>query len=348
MEPEPMPALEALMDAAWPAAEREESGGWVLRAASGVTQRANSVWPREPGGDPHGLLASAPGGAPLVPEPPAAADLPGVRRPALRAAQRRTGRGRVSPGSPKPWCWSGTAARIRRRPTPASRSPRSPPRSGCGCGGAWTAAATRRPSPSPAGSSNAAPRCTPWCGTTTAGPPPSDALPSFRRVAALLPARAGCTAWRRARTPAGAATPRRILQGLLRAGDARGLGSYWLLVTASNAGARELYAPRRLPGSGPVPLPAGTAEAAPDRLLTSRPAAVSTVPCPQDVSQHRNGREPSKRRARGSHLRAAAPTPADPSPGSAPHTGPRRPSSGRRPGDRGRPGTAAWTAPRTA
>ena len=54
MEPESMAGIEALMDAAWPAAEREESGGWVLRAASGVTQRANSVWPREPGATPTG------------------------------------------------------------------------------------------------------------------------------------------------------------------------------------------------------------------------------------------------------------------------------------------------------
>ena len=45
-----LPGLEALMDAAWPAPDREESDGWVLRAASGVTQRANSVWPREPEG----------------------------------------------------------------------------------------------------------------------------------------------------------------------------------------------------------------------------------------------------------------------------------------------------------
>ena len=44
---EPPTGLEALMDDAWRAGEREESGGWVLRAASGVTQRANSVWPRE-------------------------------------------------------------------------------------------------------------------------------------------------------------------------------------------------------------------------------------------------------------------------------------------------------------
>jgi GNAT superfamily N-acetyltransferase len=54
-----IPGLEALMDAAWPAAEREESGGWVLRAASGVTQRANSVWARDPGhDDPHRQLAA--------------------------------------------------------------------------------------------------------------------------------------------------------------------------------------------------------------------------------------------------------------------------------------------------
>ncbi|MFC8038346.1 GNAT family N-acetyltransferase [Paenarthrobacter sp. NPDC057355] len=36
------------MDKAWPALEREESGQWVLRASEGVTQRANSVWPRVP------------------------------------------------------------------------------------------------------------------------------------------------------------------------------------------------------------------------------------------------------------------------------------------------------------
>ena len=34
----------------------------------------------------------------------------------------------------------------------------------------------------------------------------------------------------------------RVLQGLLRAGNARGLRRCWLLVMASNAGARELYA----------------------------------------------------------------------------------------------------------
>ncbi|MDR6415858.1 GNAT family N-acetyltransferase [Pseudarthrobacter sulfonivorans] len=50
--------LESLMDAAWPAPDRSESNGWVLRAAEGVTQRANSVWPREPGSDPHAQYAA--------------------------------------------------------------------------------------------------------------------------------------------------------------------------------------------------------------------------------------------------------------------------------------------------
>lgn len=56
--PELVPRLEWLMDTAWPAAERAGAGGWVLRAASGVTQRANSVWPREPGEDPEALRRS--------------------------------------------------------------------------------------------------------------------------------------------------------------------------------------------------------------------------------------------------------------------------------------------------
>ena len=56
--PASVPGIEALMDAAWPAAERQESGGWVLRAASGVTQRANSVWTRDPGDDPERQLAA--------------------------------------------------------------------------------------------------------------------------------------------------------------------------------------------------------------------------------------------------------------------------------------------------
>lgn len=51
MQVQPLPlSLESAMDAAWPALDRHESGGWILRAAGGVTQRANSVWPRDTNG----------------------------------------------------------------------------------------------------------------------------------------------------------------------------------------------------------------------------------------------------------------------------------------------------------
>lgn len=51
-QPQPeVPDLETAMDAAWPAPDRRDAGPWVLRAAGGVTQRANSVWPhRNPEG----------------------------------------------------------------------------------------------------------------------------------------------------------------------------------------------------------------------------------------------------------------------------------------------------------
>ncbi|MDQ0825707.1 ribosomal protein S18 acetylase RimI-like enzyme [Arthrobacter sp. B2I5] len=63
IEPAPLD-LEAAMDAGWPALERHDAGGWILRAAGGVTQRANSIWPRDltagqSGDDLPGLLREA-------------------------------------------------------------------------------------------------------------------------------------------------------------------------------------------------------------------------------------------------------------------------------------------------
>lgn len=55
----PARAYEALMDAAWPAPDRHDLGEWVLRAADGVTQRANSVWPRDPAPRPQEALLEA-------------------------------------------------------------------------------------------------------------------------------------------------------------------------------------------------------------------------------------------------------------------------------------------------
>lgn len=42
--------VEQLAMHAWPGLETEELNGWLLRHASGITRRANSVWPNEAGG----------------------------------------------------------------------------------------------------------------------------------------------------------------------------------------------------------------------------------------------------------------------------------------------------------
>ncbi|UKA60856.1 GNAT family N-acetyltransferase [Arthrobacter sp. FW306-2-2C-D06B] len=52
-------SIEELMDRAWPAPDREDTGGWVMRAAGGVTQRANSVWPREQASDHESAVRAA-------------------------------------------------------------------------------------------------------------------------------------------------------------------------------------------------------------------------------------------------------------------------------------------------
>ncbi|WP_345451193.1 GNAT family N-acetyltransferase [Arthrobacter gyeryongensis] len=52
-------SIEELMDRAWPAPHREDAGGWVMRAAGGVTQRANSVWPREQASDHESAVRAA-------------------------------------------------------------------------------------------------------------------------------------------------------------------------------------------------------------------------------------------------------------------------------------------------
>lgn len=56
---EVLDTLEVLMDRAWPAIDVEEHNGWVLRSAGSVTQRANSVWPAQTPADPQEALAAA-------------------------------------------------------------------------------------------------------------------------------------------------------------------------------------------------------------------------------------------------------------------------------------------------
>ena len=264
LEPHPgvipgsIPGLETLMDAAWPAVEREESGGWVLRAASGVTQRANSVWPRDPGEDPHRQLAAVRDARlwyrsrrlPLIFQ-----IFDGPRHAALNAVLDAEGFTRQSetlvlvhvPGASPAW----SPARTPAAPNLPWKFRPSRRRNGWNCGGASTAAGERTSSPWPAAFSKGAPR---WYALVRddGGAPAAVARLALPTDAARPgPAGAGCTAWQRARTRGGAAMAAGLPGRCCSEGDARGLVGYWLLVMASNAGARSC-----MPGPASVKPPA--------------------------------------------------------------------------------------------
>ncbi|HSO91018.1 MAG TPA: GNAT family N-acetyltransferase [Arthrobacter sp.] len=235
MEPEPMTGLEELMDAAWPAADREESGGWVLRAASGVTQRANSVWPREPGADAHGLFAALrearlwyrnrrlplifqvfedPSYAPLN----AVLDEEGFTRQSETLVLIRDG----ATDSPE----TDSGVEISAEPSPEWLR-------------LWWSVDGRGGETALAVARGILERCPSLYALVR----DDGGRPAAVGRLALPPGGAGglyCMATRPDARRRGHAA--RILQALLREGDARSLNSYWLLVMASNAGARELYA----------------------------------------------------------------------------------------------------------
>ena len=238
MEHESMTGLEALMDAAWPAAEREESGGWVLRAASGVTQRANSVWPREPGVDAHAQLAALRQARlwyrnrrlPLIfqvfedarYEPlNAVLDAEGFTRQSETLVLVREG-GTDSPAAdPGVEIFAGPSGEWLRL---------------------WWSVDGRGDDAALAVARGILERCPSLYALVR----DVDGVPAAVGRLAVPPNGGGglgglyCMATRPDARRRGYAT--RILRGLLQEGEARGLGSYWLLVMASNAGARELYA----------------------------------------------------------------------------------------------------------
>jgi ribosomal protein S18 acetylase RimI-like enzyme len=238
MEPNPLTGIEALMDAAWPAPDREESGGWVLRAASGVTQRANSIWPRDPGDDPHLQLAALrsarlwyrnrrlpvifqvfedPRSAPLN----AVLDTEGFTRQSETLVLVRDG------GTDSPAADSG----VEMSAEPSDEWLRL-----------WWSVDGRGDDTALAVARGILGRCPSLYALVR----DDDGVPAAVGRLAVPPggiAQHGglyCMATRpdaRRRGYAG-----RILQALLAAGADRGVASCWLLVTAANSGARELYA----------------------------------------------------------------------------------------------------------
>jgi ribosomal protein S18 acetylase RimI-like enzyme len=243
-----LPELERVMDAAWWAPDREEAGGWVLRAADGVTQRANSIWPRpEPVGSQHD-------------------------RPALLREARAWYRSRRLP------VIFQVFDNARNEPLNAFLDAEGFTRQsetlilvgdgdGHGDGGAGT------PAPD-AGVDLSAEPSEEWLRLwwSVDGRGGEDSLDTARRILegcpslyALVrdddgvPAAVGrlaipqgrpdgtggwgglyCMATRPDARRLGYAT--RVLRALLQAGAAQGVDAYWLLVTAANRGAQELYA----------------------------------------------------------------------------------------------------------
>lgn len=231
-----LPELESAMDAAWPAPDREESGGWVLRAAAGVTQRANSIWPRP---DPAGTRPDLPASLRDARAWYRRRRLPVIfqvfedaRSAALNAFLDAEGFTRQSgtlilvraAGA------DSTAAGVELSDRPSEEWLRLWWRVD-GRGGDAALATARE--------------ILEGCPAVYALARDDDGVPAAVGRLAVPPAGAGgrggvyCMATRpdaRRRGHAG-----RVLQALLAAGAARGLAGYWLLVTAANAGARELY-----------------------------------------------------------------------------------------------------------
>lgn len=239
-----MPDFEVLMDAAWPAAERQESGGWVLRAASGVTQRANSVWPRsEPGGTPQERLAALREARlwfrnrrlPLILQvfdDPRYAALNAVldgegftRQSETLILARDAGRAPAEAGAGP----AGAGVEISESPSPEWLR-------------LWWSVDGRGDEAALA----VARGILEGCPALYALVRDDDGVPAAVGRLAVPPARAGgrggvyCMATRPDARRQGHAA--RVLRALLGEGAALGLVGYWLLVMSSNAGARDLYA----------------------------------------------------------------------------------------------------------
>nr|WP_306903859.1 GNAT family N-acetyltransferase [Arthrobacter pascens] len=242
-----LPDLETVMDAAWPAPDRHETGGWVFRAADGVTQRANSIWPRR---EPDGSLQEMPG---LLRE--ARAWYRGRRLPVIfqvfdTARNTELNAFLDTEGFTRQ---SETLAMVR-----SSGWSAAVPESGVGLSDVeffpgpsaewlqlWWSVDGRG-----AGTSlDTARGILEGCPSLYALVRDDDGVPAAVGRLAVPPGPEGqaarqwgglyCMATRPDARRRGYAT--RVLQALLKAGAAQGVDSYWLLVTAANRGARELY-----------------------------------------------------------------------------------------------------------
>lgn len=246
MTAEPIPALEVLMDAAWPAPDRHDTGEWVLRAAEGVTQRANSVWPRESAADPAAAAREAvawyrkrrlpviyqvfdnASAAPLN----ALLDSLGFTRQSETLAMSM---GPAGPAAPEGGLPVGP---LQVGPLPAAAAVELAEHPSAEWLELWWSVDGR----GGAAALETAQAILTGCPSLYALVRDDGGRPAAVGRLALAGGYGGlyCMATRPDARRRGHAT--RVLRSLLAAGAARKLDGYWLLVTAANPGARELYA----------------------------------------------------------------------------------------------------------
>ena len=245
-QPAPLEAepaiLESAMDAAWPALERQDAGGWVLRAAAGVTQRANSIWPRahtagQSANDLRGLLRDARAWyrsrrLPVIFQlfdGPAAADLHGLLDAEGFTRQSQTlVMTRSATQVPGPAATRGTPP-VELSPEPSEDWLQ-----------VWWQVDGRGGDDAPA----VARKILEGCPSVYALVRDNDGRPAaVGRLALPAGSNQGglyCMATLPEVRRRGLASA--ILESLLRAGNHRGVTGFWLLVTAANHGAQALYA----------------------------------------------------------------------------------------------------------
>ncbi|MDQ0923241.1 ribosomal protein S18 acetylase RimI-like enzyme [Pseudarthrobacter sp. W1I19] len=224
--------VETLMDAAWPSVERHDTGEWVLRASEGVTQRANSVWPRNSAEAPGDALREAtqwyrerrlplifqitdkPGNAELN----AVLDRQGFTRQSETLIMARTSAAACVP--------SRAAARVQMSDQPDDDWLALWWRVD-GRGGAAEWATTRA--------------ILTGCPSLYAMVRDDDGVPAAVGRLAMVEGTGGiyCMATSPSHRRRGYASE--VLQALLSEGNARGLNNFWLLVTAANEAAQQLY-----------------------------------------------------------------------------------------------------------
>ncbi|HJV97688.1 MAG TPA: GNAT family N-acetyltransferase [Arthrobacter sp.] len=235
-----LPDLECVMDAAWPAPDRDETGGWILRAADGVTQRANSIWPRTAPGSPHDSPA-------LLRE--ARAWYRSRRLPVIFQVFDNAHNGALNAFLDAEGFTRQSETVIMVRDSGDEPVPDAGVEISAGPSAEWLslwwsvdgrggdeALATAR-------------TILEGCPALYAMVRDDDGVPAAVGRLAIPSGRPGgpagwgglyCMATRPDARRRGYGT--RVLQAMLRAGGAQGLDGYWLLVTAANRGAQELYA----------------------------------------------------------------------------------------------------------